>query len=66
MMRTDGQLYNERCVSPPPSGHTEPTVKKSLSLGRDELLILGIILLLTTDRRKTDMPLIAALIYILL
>lgn len=65
-MKTDGQLYNEKNVSPPPSGHTEVCNKKPLSLGRDELLILGIILLLTTDRRKADMPLVAALIYILL
>lgn len=62
-MRTDGQLYSEKEAAPPPIGNVQKN--KGLSLGRDEILILGLILLIVTDKTPSDIPLLIALVYIL-
>lgn len=44
--------------------------KKSRSLlsgvGKDELLLLGIIFLIISDKNETDLPLVLALVYVLI
>lgn len=35
-------------------------------IGRDELLLLGLIFLLVSDKNETDLPLVLALVYVLL
>lgn len=80
-LQTDGQLYSvlhkgerEFPVCPPPGGPVSAPREQSgcgksgLLSGahKDELLILGLIVLLLSDRDNTDMPLVLALAYILL
>ena len=36
------------------------------AVGRDELLLLGIIFLLISDKNDTDLPLVLALVYVLI
>lgn len=62
-MKTDGQLYTEHHAAPPPAGSVQKS--RGTSLGRDEILILGLILLIVTDKTPSDIPLLIALIYIL-
>lgn len=74
-MRTDGQLYDvlhkgERGF-PPPGPECAPPRKKPFSflagVEKDELIILGVMLLLLRDSEgETDLPLLLALVYILL
>ena len=71
-MKSDGQLYTvkhkgEHTVLPPPSIEDECPACKSSSfkLGQEELLIIGLIILLLSDKCETDLPLIIALAYIL-
>ena len=64
-MKTDGQLYQPHGSTPPPMSeprHTDFDIAKK----GDTLLILGLLFLLLTDKTKPDLPLVAALIYILL
>lgn len=65
-MQTDGQLYNLNAppARPPEVKHEED--KKHFSINTDELLLLGLLYLLMSDKKCRDMPLIMALVYILL
>lgn len=64
-MKSDGQLYDSHRSMPPPM--SEPCADtKMLFSGKDELLIVGLIVLLLTDKRPADLPLLLALVYILL
>ena len=49
--------------SPPPKKECE---SKGITLKGEELLILGLIYLLVSDKAKGDLPLVLALVYILL
>ncbi len=63
-MKTDGQLYNRESEAPP--SLALPECKPSgLNIDKDMLLVLGIILLITSEKHRADMPLIIALVYIL-
>lgn len=64
-MKTDGQLYTDEPVGPPPRAIPEQA-KLLAGIGKEELLLLGLILLLTSEKKSADLPLIIALIYILL
>ena len=55
----------------PNSIRTQPCQKRRShgllsGIGRDELLLLGIIILLVSDKNDTDIPLVLALIYVLI
>ena len=63
-MKTDGQLYNRESEAPP-SLATAQCNRDVMRIDRDMLLILGIIILITSEKHRTDMPLILALVYIL-
>ena len=63
-MQTDGQLYNRESEAPPSLAKAEYT-RGGLNIDKDMLLVLGIILLISSEKHRTDMPLILALIYIL-
>ena len=64
-MQTDGQLYD---MSAPPS--QPPDIKceskKQNGISADEILLLGLIYLIVSDKKGGDIPLLLALIYILL
>lgn len=64
-MQTDGQLYD---ISAPPARAPEikSADKKQKGFGTDELLLLGLIYLIVSDKKGGDMPLLLALVYILL
>ncbi len=63
-MQTDGQLYDINTPpSPPPKKHHG---EQSISIKPEELLILGIIYLISSDKKSADLPLVLALLYILL
>lgn len=68
-MHSDGQLYSkdgENSIPPPvKSGPQQSEMRMPFS--REELMILGIIYVVMSDKnRNTDIALIAALVYILL
>jgi len=76
-LKSDGQLYavkHKGEVLPPPDIDVEASavdVKKTrsgltFSLPPDDLLILGIIILLLSDKGKADIPLVLALVYVLI
>ena len=76
-MKSDGQLYSARdCkgVTPPPTLLQENTecetpatpCKDSHFPISEELIIIGLLLLVGTDKCKSDLPLILALVYLLL
>ncbi len=76
-MKSDGQLYQIRhkgeTVSPPPGPEICETeqlapvcTNRKNKINQEELLIIGLIVLLLSDKCETDMPLIIALAYILL
>lgn len=64
-MQTDGQLYDVlhrgQDEFSPPSGPPAPR-----GMGKDELLILAVMFLILRGGEKADLPLLAALAYILL
>ncbi len=63
-MQTDGQLYDMNTPpSPPPKKHP---IEQNITIKPEELLILGIIYLISSERKSSDLPLILALVYILL
>ncbi len=64
-MKTDGQLYESQKTTPPPMLPPKHDIATG-SINKDTLLVMGLIFLLLTDKTKPDLPLIAALIYILL
>lgn len=64
-MKTDGQLYTRESEAPPSLALAEQK-QNFIKFDKDMLLILGIILLITSEKHRTDMPLIIALVYILL
>ena len=64
-MKTDGQLYDMNAPPSPPPMKKE-CAPKGITLKADELLILGLIYLVSSDRTNADLPLVLALIYILL
>ena len=77
-MRSDGQLYDMQKNSPLAPPHRSvpipeseqapkecKDVRKSGLPQSEELLILGLILLLLSDRCFADLPLLAALVYVL-
>jgi len=64
-MKTDGQLYDMNAPPSPPPIKKE-CAPKGISLKADELLILGLIYLVVSDKTSTDLPLVLALVYILL
>ena len=76
-MKSDGQLYSSNpcgSVTPPPSllqdakeCNAPPTpCKEKTSMVSEELLIVGLLLLIGTDKCKSDIPLVLALVYLLL
>lgn len=67
-MQSDGQLYSPDDSISPPLKHTEQgTHSLRMPFGGEELMLLGIIYLVMSDKSKsTDIALIAALVYILL
>lgn len=64
-MKTDGQLYTRESEAPPSLATTEDK-SKGISIDKDMLLVLGIILLITSEKHRTDMPLVLALLYVLI
>ncbi len=63
-LQTDGQLYNVTAPPTPP-----PEIKceeKRKGIGTDEILILGLIYLIFSDKKGGDIPLLLALVYILM
>ena len=63
-MQTDGQLYNVTAPpSPPPQINCEEHKK---GIGTDEILLLGLIYLIVSDKKGGDIPLLLALVYILM
>lgn len=73
-MHSDGQLYSikhkgEQKILPPPGGVCDICESSSksnrLHFDGEELLIIGLIVLLISDKCNTDFPLILALLYIL-
>ena len=64
-MQTDGQLYD---MSAPPSvpPDLKSESKKQAGISADEILLLGLIYLIVSDKKGGDIPLLLALIYILL
>ena len=63
-MQTDGQLYDINTPpSPPPEKHHN---EQMISIKPEEILILGIIYLIGSEKKSADLPLILALVYILL
>ena len=76
-MKSDGQLYSSKpcgSVTPPPfllqqseECDVPPTpCKEKTSPVSEELLIVGLLLLIGTDKCKHDIPLVLALVYVLL
>lgn len=74
-MMSDGQLYNVRhkgeVIPPPDVSPTETACEKplrglKLSFKPDDLIIIGILILLLSDKCEPDIPLILALAYILI
>lgn len=76
-MKSDGQLYQshhkgERII-PPPSldicdlNESEPVLKPKGRIPEvsQELLLIGLILLIVSDKCETDIPLVLALVYVL-
>ncbi len=63
-MQTDGQLYD--MSAPPSQPPTKECASKGIRLSGEELLILGLIYLLVSDKSCNDLPLVLALVYILL
>lgn len=68
MMQSDGQLYSpEDSITPPLKHGKQQSHSLRMPFGSEELMLLGIIYLVMSDRSKsTDIALIAALVYILL
>jgi len=64
-MKTDGQLYTRESEAPPSLAVSEDK-NKGISIDKDILLVLGIILLITSEKHRADMPLVLALLYVLL
>ena len=64
-MKTDGQLYDRGEATPPPM-QPPAQLPKHAPVSKDSLLVMGLIFLLLTDKKQPDLPLIAALLYILL
>lgn len=64
-MKTDGQLYTRESEAPPSLAVSEDK-SKGISIDKDMLLVLGIILLITSEKHRADMPLVLALLYVLL
>lgn len=77
-MKSDGQLYSmqnkmpfqppHRTSNPPCECESESVCepeKNGFGIGAEELLIIGLILLLVTDRCEPDLPLLLALLYVL-
>ncbi len=65
-MQTDGQLYD---ISAPPSHPPEAKCdnkKSKIAINTDEILLLGLIYLIVSDKNGGDVPLLLALIYILM
>ena len=66
----DGPRRDEAAVCPNTVQIPEKQKRHGLfslsSVGRDELLLLGIIFLLISDSSDTDIPLVLALVYILI
>lgn len=65
-MQTDGQLYD---ISAPPSKPRDIVPaedKKHIGIGTDEILLLGLIYLIVSDKKGGDIPLLLALVYILM
>ena len=64
-MKTDGQIYSRESAAPPSLAvHEEKN--DTVGIDKDMLLILGIILLITSEKHRTDLPRVIALLYILL
>lgn len=64
IVKTDGQLYNRESEAPPSLALSE-CKSGGMNFDKDMLLVLGIILLITSEKHRADMPLILALVYIL-
>ena len=78
-MNSDGQLYHGHKgenITPPPglpqqecdtlSVHEQSHKRSFLSgIGQEELLLIGLILLLLSDKTENDLPLVLALLYVL-
>lgn len=79
-MRSDGQMYSRNKVAPPPLITAMPDtlycehdkdlgcekpLHKPLRVDSEELLIIGLIVLIATDKCKNDVPLLLALLYVL-
>ena len=66
-MNSDGQLYNQKEVTPPPMVMPERERKQGFLSGiaQEELLLIGLILLLVSDKTQNDLPLVLALLYVL-
>lgn len=64
-MHSDGQMYSP--LPPPEPVCVEPEPKKQLldGIGSEELLLIGLVLLLMSDRTHTDILLVMALVYVL-
>lgn len=73
-VKSDGQLYSVRhkgeAITPPDNEPIRlpvpPKRNFGFSLRFDDLLIVGIIIILLSDRCETDIPLVLALAYVLL
>ncbi|MBQ8605289.1 MAG: hypothetical protein IJ408_00995 [Clostridia bacterium] len=71
-MRSDGQLYKKTECTPPPlmdcdlPCETPPVTVEKGGIDAQQLLIVGLIFLLVTDKCKKDIPLLLALLYILM
>lgn len=66
-MNSDGQLYNQKEVTPPPIVMPEREHKQGFLSGiaQEELLLIGLVLLLLSDKTQNDLPLVLALLYVL-
>jgi len=66
-MNSDGQLYNQKEVTPPPMVMPEREHKQGIlsGIGQEELLLIGLVLLLLSDKTQNDLPLVLALLYVL-
>ena len=66
----DGPRRDDSAVCPNTVQISEKRERRGLlslsSVGRDELLLLGIIFLLISDSSDTDIPIVLALVYILI
>ena len=76
-MMSDGQLYKSQHkgeaqpppdieLAPPPPSEHRPIRRLNLNIHHDDLLIIGLIIILLSDKCEPDIPLILALAYILI